>query len=293
MSKEPKTETSVSGPPTSLPVRAALFWVLGMAAVVVLTINVWLLSSQVSRMTQSSRERAFWALCHSGTTSTQRTECFLQLVADGNTEWKSAKLEMLDLTGADLSSAELEGAVFSSCELVEADFTDALLNKAGLDNSNISKSVFAGAKIRNATFFKSELAEADFRNADLLSTSFEQARVHGATFVAAKMGDAFLAMTDMTGSDFTGADLSGANLEAAIMKNTNLALANLYGTQLVDTDFTDSNWWRARGLSSAQLDHLTVEYAPTADSTESRQRDFSIWLTKRLEDGDRERPASE
>ena len=259
---------------------------LGLILAVVVTFNVWLMSSQLRLSSDLSRERAFWALCHSGTTPQRRTDYFLQLVAEGNTEWQSAKLTHLELKAVDLTNAKLEAAVFSTCEFANADFSKAILNKAGLDNSDLTEASFSGVQMRNATLFKSVLKSADFRNADLLSTSFEQARAHDATFVAAKMGDCFLALTDATGADFTGADLSGANLEAAILKDTDLALTNLYGTQLKDTDFTNSNWWRSRGLSSQQLDDLTLSFPPNPQASESRQRDFEIWLTKRLGDID-------
>lgn len=273
--------------------QVVILWLFVLVTIGLLLANVRTLTSQLDAIAQNSRERAFWALCHSGTTGEQRTELFLQLVAEGNTEWRSARLEKLSLTGADLSGALLESAVFSSCDFEDADFSEARLNKAGLDNSDLSRARFFKAQIRNATFFKSELNEADFRNADLLSTSFEQAKIHGATFVTAKMGDAFLAMADLTDSDLTGADLSGANLEATVLKNVDLALANLYGTRLEDTDFTNSNWWRARGLNSAELDRLTVEFPPSVDAADSRQRDFRIWLAQRVEDSDRDRPRPE
>ncbi|MEQ9409269.1 MAG: pentapeptide repeat-containing protein [Fuerstiella sp.] len=258
--------------------------VLMLALAGMVTVNVWLLSSQLREMAARSRERAFWELCHRGNTPRQRVEDFLQLAADGNTEWQSAQLDGLDLTGADLSGAQLESARFRSCTLTDANLREAVLNQASLDNSDLTRTSFSNAKLRNATLFKSVLTETDFRNAELLSVSLEQAKAHGAVFVAARMGDAFLAMADLTGADFTGADLSGANLEAAVLKNADLALANLFGAGIVDVDFTDSNWWRTRGLTSAQLDQLTLEFPPTPNAPESRRRDFEIWLTKRLGD---------
>lgn len=267
-------------------------WAVRLTALVLailLTVNLVLLTSQLRTISQGSRERAFWDLCRPGITAQQRTEYFLRLVAEGNTVWKGAILGNLDLRGADFSGAQIESAVFSSCDFVEANFTNAVLNRSGLDASDLSRARFADAEVRNATFFQSILTEADFRGAELLSTSFEQARAEDAIFVSAKMGDAFLAMANVTRADFTAADLSGANLEAAILKNCDLALANLYDTKLADTDFTDSNWWRARGLSSEQLNDLTLRFAPGPNAPESRQRDFEIWLSKRLEEMGTER----
>ena len=258
-----------------------------------LTVNVYLITVQLSKVPEDAREVAFWQLCHRRITPEQRTELFLKLVGDGNEEWRSAILKGMKLDGTDLSDAKLKYAVFSDCSMKQTHFANCLLDGGGLDNSDLTGADFSGAHVHNATFFKSELQDADFRNADLASTSFEQSRAHGAAFVSASMGDGFLAMADLTDCDLTNADLSGANLEAAILKNADLALANLYGARLADTDFTDSNWWRTKGLSSAKLDDLTLQYPPTANASKSRQRDFEIWLRKRLDDIEEPRPPAD
>ncbi|APZ95310.1 Serine/threonine-protein kinase B [Fuerstiella marisgermanici] len=295
MTKDSDTPNSSStlAPPSSAQ-NMSRWSIAGIIAAIVLaallTWNLRLVVVQLSDAADISRERAFWALCHPETTPQQRTEFFLRLAAGGNAEWKSALLHDLQLSGVDLSNTSLESAVFTSCNFAKVNFESAQLGRASLDTSDLTGANFAKVKLRNGTFFKSNLKNADFRNADLLSTSFEQATAHDAVFVAAKMGDAFFAMTDLTGADFTGAELSGANFEAAILKNADLALANLYTARLNDADLTDSNWWRARGLASQQLDEFTLRFPPTPDAPESRQRDFEIWLTKRIEDSEQPNP---
>ena len=263
--------------------RRWLTWGIAIAVAALLTANLYLVSSQINRMAAERKQNAFWSLCHAGLTPAQRTECFLQLAAEGNTEWRSALLDHMDLRGVDLAGIHVESGRLKSCNFVGVRMTEAILEGASLDLSDLSNADLSKARLRNSTFFKTVLTETDFRNADLLSVSLEQSSAHKAKFVAAKMGDAFLAMADLTGADFTGADLSGANLEATVMKETELALANLYGTYLEDADFTDSNWWRARGLDSQQIEMFILKFPPTAKSSESRQRDFEIWLTRRLE----------
>lgn len=258
---------------------------------VLLTANCWMLSAQFRDVADSRRERAFWAVCHTGTTAEQRAEYFLKLVTDGNKEWRSAYLSKMTLDGVNLSKTNLVQIELASGSFVDASFSSADLTGAALDLSDFSQSDFSKALLRNATFFKSRLVEADFRNADLLSTSFEQCVAHQAKFVAAKMGDAFCPMADFTDADLTGADMSGANLEAAILKGANLALTNFHTATLTDTDFTDTNWWRCRGLTSVQMDDLTLMFPPTPDASESRQRDFEMWLGKRIDE--RARPESE
>lgn len=264
--------------------RRSMMWLVAIAVATLLTINLYLISAQMYRNFATTKENAFWSLCHAGLTPVQRAECFLQLAANGNTEWRSALLDNLDFRGIDMAGVQVESGRLTSCNFSSVRLTGAILEGSALDLSDFTKADLSRAKLRNTTLFKAVLTETDFRNADMLSASLEQSKAQKAKFVAAKMGDAFLAMADLTGADLTGADLSGANLEAAVLKETELALANLYGTRLEDADFTDSNWWRARGLDSQQIEAFVLMFPPTPNSSASRQRDFEIWLTRRIED---------
>lgn len=259
-----------------------LLWLAAFSMVTVVTANLFLLSSQLRQISRDSRQKAFWELSHPGITPAARTDNFLLLAANGNAEWKSAILKKLTLADADLSGTNLDSASFVSCDFANADLSRGSMNRTGFDLCDLSHANLSESNLRNSSLFKATLVETDFRNANLLSASLEQANARKASFVAAKMGDIFLAMTDLTEADLTGADLSGANLEAAVLKASDLALANFYGTHIEDTDFTDSNWWRARGFSSQQLDEMTLTFAPTPRAAESRQRDFEIWLSRRL-----------
>ena len=88
-------------------------------------------------------------------------------------------------------------------------------------------------------------------------------------------------MADFTGSSFTGANLTDANLEAAIFRDADLSLALMQGAQLIDTDFSGANWWRAQGLTKAQIDELSAKCAPDEDVPASRRDDYQRWQTSR------------
>lgn len=282
----PDSRTSSSARFSLLSNRSTL-WLAGAAMLLLLlalTINVWLLAEQLQQMAHNDQQQAFWSLCHAGTTAEDRARSFLMLAAAGNTEWRSAMLSELDLDAADLAGLSLQKAGLSSGSFQKARFSGADLTGARLDLSDFSDAHFDDCRLRNATLFKARLNNADFRSADLLSASLEQCVAQRASFVAAKMGDAFLAMGDFSEANFTGAELSGANLEAAIFRNADVALANFENARLVDTDFTDTNWWRCRGLTSQQLDDYTLAFAPTPNASESRRRDFEIWLARRMQE---------
>lgn len=250
-------------------------------AVVVLlgliTLNLVLLIRQLDEQRRRSREYAFWTLCQPGAGPVERTECFLSLVANGNTRWQGAMLDRLELSHARLARTSLQNARFTDCVLSKADFESADLEFSVLNTCDLSEAGFQNARLRSTTFFKSDLSDANFRNADLLSTSLEQVKAPNAVFVGAKMADGFLAMAELTEADLTAADLTGADLTAAILKNAELALTNLTDADLTDADLSNTNWWRARGLSVSQLELYRVMFPPDSSATDSRKRDFAIW----------------
>jgi hypothetical protein len=51
-------------------------------------------------------------------------------------------------------------------------------------------------------------------------------------------------------------------------------------TDLKDADFTNSNWWRARGLTTAQLEVLKKEFVPTEDAPVTLKEDYREWLDR-------------
>src|SRR6185295_9072603 len=55
-------------------------------ALVVLTVNVWLVARTVNQQSRNSREHAFWVICQPGFTVPERTSAFHMLVAAGNKE---------------------------------------------------------------------------------------------------------------------------------------------------------------------------------------------------------------
>jgi hypothetical protein len=61
------------------------------------------------------------------------------------------------------------------------------------------------------------------------------------------------------------------------LKSANLNQTRLNGANLKDADFTDSNWWRARGLTSQQVGALQKYFAPRPNADEALRRDYAEW----------------
>jgi uncharacterized protein YjbI with pentapeptide repeats len=87
-------------------------------------------------------------------------------------------------------------------------------------------------------------------------------------------------MADLSGADLSGANFSGANLESANLRGANLQLTRLSGASWKDADFTDANWWRARGLTSEQLQSFRQRFAPSTNATPEQHADFQEWLSR-------------
>ena len=92
-----------------------LWWLAAAAALLIglMTVNLVLLVHQVDVQRSERREYAFWTLCHAGASAAERTNCFLQLVKDGNTRWSGAILDHVDLSHVDLSGVSFTRAVVS------------------------------------------------------------------------------------------------------------------------------------------------------------------------------------
>src|SRR5207249_7458665 len=104
--------------------------ILLLAALVVVTCNVWLTSRLVGQQREHSKEHAFWILCQPGYSPDVRRNAFLLLIAEGNKEWRSAHLSELDLDKASLAGAQLEGAAFRRAKFTGASLAAAKLNKS-------------------------------------------------------------------------------------------------------------------------------------------------------------------
>lgn len=102
--------------------------------------------------------------------------------------------------------ARLGGASFRSADLTEADFSP----------------LSSGANTISVVPFNI-LSGADFTDAILRGAVLEQVKLEYAIFRNADLRDADLRGADLTGADFTGADLTGANFAGAIVKQVILS----------------------------------------------------------------------
>jgi uncharacterized protein YjbI with pentapeptide repeats len=277
----PHERTAVAEPPP--PSRSAPSWsrpvllTAIVAAVLVLMANIWLVSRLVQQQANETQEHFFWILCQPGFTPTERARAFTRLVAAGNREWRSAELSDLDLRGISLPEVDLTRAGFNRVNLAKAVLARAIINRATFTLCDLTEADLSEADLSETRCYRAVLIGAMLRRVNARAAVLQEVKAERADFKMADLSDADCLMADLTGADFSGANLSNTRLEGAILRDTNLALTRLENTNLKDADFTDSNWWRARGLTTAQLDILKKKFVPSENAPAALKADYQKW----------------
>jgi len=238
----------------------------------------WLMLDQWR--SQRNKEELFWLLCHPGYASEQRSQAFSELLWHGNREWRSARLERLDLTGAQLAAADVQQAHLEGCKLAGADLTGALLRQTQLDQADLSGADLSGANLFECDLLKADLRGATLAGADLRGADIGQSNASAAKFVSADMKAARCVLALLTGADLRMADLAEANLSLTDMRSANLIGTNLADADLREADLRNANWWRAVGLTPDQVTEFKKLYPPSDDASESLKQDYQKWLAE-------------
>jgi uncharacterized protein YjbI with pentapeptide repeats len=244
-----------------------------------LGVNVWLAKVWVESRAEGPAE-LFWALCQTEALEAERKRAFLALLETGHSEWRSARLQRLDLRGIDFTGKAMDGADLTGCN-----FSGTQLAGASLVNVELAVAELVGADLSRARLdgihlFRSGLDQATLTDVSLRSAHLQEMSARGADFRGADLTDADLLMAKLTGSNLSMADFSGADLEAADLRGTELTGARFEAAKLKDTDFSDSNWWRARGFTTQSMERLKKEFTP-GEAADSRLRaDFERWRSE-------------
>ena len=244
--------------------------------------GLWLAVQELTA--EDTRARLFWSLCQKETTAEERIQAFLGLAALGHTEWRSARLQGLDLTGVDLRGAELHGA-----DLKRSKISRAVLSEANLGYSDLSATNLAGSKLIATDLTETFLNEANLDKADLSRARLAGAYMRRIQATGARFNDAVLTRARLNdarlvGVDFRAARLDEANLERANLTGANLNRADLGAASLSGTILTDANWWRAVGLKPDTTNRLIKQFAPSSNAASERVKDYTLWLGERAAD---------
>jgi TIR domain-containing protein/pentapeptide repeat protein len=160
---------------------------------------------------------------------------------DAWNQWRRKNPGMMpNLSVADLNNMYLAGI----------DFTDAILLKANLFQTDL---------------FEGNLSYANLSGANLSMANLTGVNLKHAKLIKSNLTDAELSWTELSGADLGEADLSGAKLCSAILRLTNVNGANLKNVRLLATVLSLVNLADGIGLESCKhlgpyiIDHRTLE----------------------------------
>ena len=98
------------------------------------------------------------------------------------------KKSLLNLSKIDLSGCNLAGVKFEKCgKLSEANFSNADLTGADLNNTSLMDCDFSNAKLTGANLLSTQCKDTNFANADLTGANLQNADIRGANLSGATL----------------------------------------------------------------------------------------------------------
>jgi len=187
----------------------------------------------------------------------------LQFSDLSGSDLRGANFEEADLWGARLQDSDLRDANLVGARLVRAELQRADLRGAQLDDANLARAVLFDADLRGAVahwshWEDSNLSGADLRGAQLEESRWDYARAYGANLNGADLRGARFDATELRDALLRGARLRDADLTYANLERADLEDADLRGAVLRSVRFQRANL-RGADLSSARdLDPVTI-----------------------------------
>ena len=192
-------------------------------------------------------------------------------------------LSKLNLAQANFYNANLTGAILEDTNLNNANLSKADLSGTRLDGANLSHSDLSGADLSDTNLRYTALDGAYIKNTNLTNTfendylkkigSIEKTLENHQFFLEGLGGE----RADFSNQDLSYLNLSNMNLSKAIFKNTDLSHSILNNTDLKSTDFSAANLTEAN-LSGADLrdSNLVRANLTKANLSDSLLRDSDL-----------------
>ncbi len=155
-------------------------------------------------------------------------------------DFRSAKLQGVNLEDAELQGANLEDVNLQNANLVGAKMEGALLSGAKLQYADLSE-----AELRSANLQQAMLQNASLNNARLFKTYLKDAQLQHAELVETKLQHVNMKDTQMDGASLWGAELENANLQGARLRGASLGYVESTGADLNDAQLQGAKLRRA------------------------------------------------
>jgi hypothetical protein len=137
-------------------------------------------------------------------------------------DFRSAHLEHVRLSGANLADANFESAYLGQADLSGANLTGAHLAQAYLRGARLPAVLLEGATLTEAELSGADLSRGRLSGANLASARLRRADMSDASLERATLCGADLRQAVAVGTNFRGADLSGCHVHGISAWNVDL-----------------------------------------------------------------------
>jgi uncharacterized protein YjbI with pentapeptide repeats len=154
---------------------------------------------------------------------------------------ESHLIELINLSGADLSGANLVGTNLGKANLSGAD----------LRNTDLTYANLAGTELSFANLGRANLSEANLRMANLTASNLSFAILRGTKLIEAKLMGTEMKNADLHFANLTNADLSKATISFPFAAGVP---TDVSGAKFKDADLTSADFSGAKLAESDQLE---------------------------------------
>jgi uncharacterized protein YjbI with pentapeptide repeats len=165
-----------------------------------------------------------------------------------NAELASAVFDQVNLENANLKRAQLKNAVFRAGTeewgLNSADFSEADLRYARIQESSLVNANFFSANLSKATLVKNQMQHCSLRRAILQDADFRGSDLSEANLALSLMQRVKLDGCQLVNATLTGVDLGYSSLTNCNLQHADLSQSALYSVDLTDADLTEANLCR-------------------------------------------------
>src|SRR5581483_11327448 len=171
---------------------------------------------------------------------------------------KGAPLSWVPAPGANFSNADLTEARMNNMNLVRATLDRTVLTKANLTGTDLSHASLIFGTMIEVTFSEANLTGANLSFANLAQSNFLYANLQDADLTNARLDETSMTMARLFQANFSHALVLGTNLSLSNLQRANFREANLSSSELRDADLSEANLSGA-DLGGAKLDGANVE----------------------------------
>ena len=189
-----------------------------------------------------------------------------------NVDLRGANLEGADLGDADLSSAKLAGANLRNADLSGADLCYAIMENAMLEYANLRHAKMQRTDLSNANLTDACLIDANLHIAILFKTVLVRAKLTNANTEGVYVRNANFDGAELIGANLRDCDLNHSNLRDAVLFAADLQNASLIGTDLEGADLRGAYMEGARVVPKKIVTPIVEDNKLRAWSTKGATR---------------------